>query len=212
METDRKLILASSSPRRRQLMEQLGLKFSIVPSGVEETLSRLLSPAEAVKQNAYQKARQVAGCLGEGLIIGADTLIALDNKLLGKPRSAAEAVEMLQSLGGKTHRVYTGVSVVDAPSGRWATDYMSSGVTMKPLTLEQIRGYVATGEPLGKAGAYAIQGRGEILIEKIEGCYSNIVGLPLPLLAEMLLDFGVSVMKEESTAHPSSALAQGGIK
>lgn len=175
-------------------MEQLGLDFSIMPSRVEETTSHLLTPGETVEENAYRKAKQVAVQLGEGLIIGADTLIALENTVLGKPNSAVEAVKILKSLSGKTHQVYTGLILMDVPRNRRLTHHMATKVTMKPLTIEQIRGYVATGEPLGKAGAYAIQGKGEVLIEKIEGCYSNVVGLPLPLLADMLLDFGISVI------------------
>ncbi len=193
MEAKRQLILASASPRRRRLMEQLGLDFSIISNTVEETLAGKLSAAEVVQENAYQKASRVAGRLEAGIVIGADTLVALKDKLFGKAHSAAEAITTLQALSGKTHQVYTGLSIVDAACNQSKTDYMATQVTMKPLTHEQIQSYVATGEPLGKAGAYAIQCRGEILIEKIEGCYSNIVGLPLPLLADMLLDFKVSV-------------------
>jgi septum formation protein len=195
METGQRLILASSSPRRRRLMEQLGLDFGVVPSGVQEVASRLLSPTEVAKENAYRKAKHVAARLGKGLIVGADTLVILGDTVLGKPQSPAEAIKILQTLSGKTHQVCTGLALVDVSHNRWTTDYMSTQVSLKPLSLELIRRYVATGEPLGKAGAYAIQGKGAILIEKIVGCYSNVVGLPLPLLAEMLEEFGISVIK-----------------
>jgi septum formation protein len=194
-----RLILASASPRRQRLMEQLGLEFSIVPSGAKEEIEPTVSPTELVMRNAYLKAQDVAERIGEGLIIGADTLVVLKDKIMGKPRSASVAVEMLRLLSGRTHQVYTGIAVVDASRNYWLKDYMCSSVTMKNLNPEQIKDYVESGEPLGKAGAYAIQGRGEILISKINGCYSNIVGLPLPLLNELLLGFGISVIKGEGT-------------
>ncbi len=194
MEAEQQLILASVSPRRRRLMEQLGLDFSITSSAAEEIHAGDLSAAEIVQENALRKARQVAGQLEKGLVIGADTLIGLGDTVFGKAHSAAEAIATLQQLSGKTHQVYTGVSIVNAADNHTITDYMATQVSMKPLTHEQIQNYAATGEPLGKAGAYAIQGRGELLIEKIDGCYSNVVGLPLPLLADMLLDFKISVL------------------
>ena len=174
-------------------MRQLGLEFQIASYPIFEANSIQYTPPEMVMQNAYQKAKQVAARSGTGVIIGADTIVALDNQVFGKPRNEADAVRMLKALSGKTHTVYTGVSVVDVPHNRWNSRHLTTLVTFRPLDQKTINLYLATGEPLDKAGAYGIQGKGELLVDAIQGCYSNVVGLPLPLLAEMLLDFGISV-------------------
>ncbi len=175
-------------------MEQLGLDFKVIPSKVKETSSQILSAEELVKENAYRKANEVAVGLDKGIVIGADTVVVFNGKILGKPHTKEVAVRTLHLLSGKEHLVYTGLALVRADCNSYTTRCMVTKVTMKKLTFQEILGYAATGEPLDKAGAYAIQGLGEMLIEKIEGCYSNVVGLPLALLADMLNEFGVSII------------------
>lgn len=185
-----RLILASQSPRREALLRQAGLEFEISPSDVEERLSETLSPAEAAETLALEKARWVAARLSEGLVIGADTVVVVGRQILGKPAGAEDARAMLGLLSGREHEVITGIAVVDAGSGRSRSDSVTTAVSFAPLSQEIIDRYVATGEPLDKAGAYAIQGFGALLIEGIQGCYNNVVGLPLRRLAEMLGEFG----------------------
>lgn len=194
-----RIVLASASPRRRALLRQIGLPFQVVPAGVDE--ERLLAelepagdPGRAVERLALAKARAVAARLRRpAVVIGADTTVVLGRRWLQKPRDPEEARAMLARLAGRTHEVYTGVALVEAPRGREATAHQRTRVTMAALDPVRIERYVRTGEPLDKAGAYAVQGYGSILVERIEGCYFNVVGLPLPLLAAMLADFGIEV-------------------
>lgn len=198
------LILASASPRRRQLLAQLGLTFQVVESGVDER--RLLDrfgaeaggdvPALATRL-ALAKALEVADRLGRGLVIGADTLVLLDGCVLGKPRDPAEAVDMLSRLQGRAHTVVTGLALVEAGSGRRRTAAAETRVFMRRLDREEVAWYVAGGEPLDKAGAYAIQGVGAAIVERIEGCFYNVVGLPISLLVSLLKEFGIEVLKRQ---------------
>ncbi|MEW5899119.1 MAG: Maf family protein, partial [Bacillota bacterium] len=149
-------------------------------------------PAEVL---AERKATAAAREVSEGLVIGADTIVVCQGRILGKPAGTEDAEKMLSFLQGKEHDVYTGLAVLQKPSLRMVTAHERTKVKFKPLNPEQIRRYAATGEPLDKAGAYAIQGLGAVLIESIEGCYFNVVGLPLALLAEILLEFGVDVLE-----------------
>lgn len=194
----RTLVLASSSPRRVQLLGMLGLPFIQDPSRVEEPLPDVppgaLDPAAWAHRQAVRKARDVARRHPGALVIAADTVVEVDGRLLGKPRDRAEAIAMLAALAGREHRVASGVAVIDAATGREATGTRVTRVWIRPLTQAEIEAYVDTGEPMDKAGAYAIQGIGAALVPRIDGCYFNVVGLPLALLADLLAHFDVRVL------------------
>ena len=187
------IVLASASPRRRELLSLVFGSFSVIPSEFDEsTVPSELAPAEHVVHSALMKARDVATAHSEALVIGADTIVVIDGNILGKPANSADAARMLKKLSGKTHQVHTGVAVVQGlmeRSGAECTD-----VTFRELSPETISRYVATGEPLDKAGAYAIQGKGAVLIKCIRGCYPNVVGLPIYRLTVLLADFGIEVL------------------
>lgn len=194
--TSMPVILASASPRRQELLRAIGLHPRVEPSDADETTDRPLPPPDLVMLLAERKAESVVRRLraaGEnrGLVIGADTVVVIGNEVLGKPANAGDAEAMLEKLQGKEHVVYTGVSVIDLASGRTKAAFGETAVRMKPLTAARIRRYVATGEPMDKAGAYGIQGKGAVLVEAIRGCYFNVVGLPLSLLDDMLAAFGL---------------------
>lgn len=188
------LILASASPRRRELLTQIGVKFEIKISDVEEVIDSSLSAEAQVQSLALQKAQAVATSLNEGWVLGADTVVVNNGVLLGKPRNETEAKEMLDSLSGKWHQVMTAVALVDASGEQqtW-TSVEITNVKFRDLTEEDIAAYVATGESMDKAGAYGIQGYGALLVERIEGCYNNVVGLPLQLVAAGLRTWGVNL-------------------
>ncbi|MDI6870522.1 MAG: Maf family protein [Bacillota bacterium] len=188
------LILASASPRRRELLRLLGYPFRAVPSNAPEPPFTGGDPAEYAVELARAKARQVAaGRKRPAAVLGADTVVVLDQQVFGKPRDEAEAAAMLRALSGRTHRVITGLVLIDPGAGEEAAA-VQTAVTFRPLTPEQIARYVATGEPLDKAGAYAIQGRGAALVTGLEGCYFNVVGLPVATVAEMLARRGYPVL------------------
>lgn len=197
-----RLILASSSPRRIDLLRRLGLRFEVRPGDVEETVLPGEEPSELVRRLALTKAKQVTASLCGGIpgersvVIGADTVVVLDGRILGKPRSHDEAYRMLKDLEGKTHEVYSGVAVVCADGFYERAVHEVTKVTMRHLTDAEIRAYVATGEPMDKAGAYAVQGKGALLISSISGCYYNVVGLPLSRLCLMLRDLGIDMFSE----------------
>lgn len=188
------LILASASPRRKALLDSIGVSFKVQPARVPEAWDDSSDPEEVARDLALRKARAVAALQAEGLVVGADTLVCLDGVILGKPRSESEATSMLQRLSGKTHSVVTGVAVVDSRSGREEVAAEVTRVTFRTLSPAEIERYVATGEPMDKAGAYGIQGVGALLVARIEGCYPNVVGLPLVRLAELLSRFGVELL------------------
>ena len=192
-----KLILASQSPRRRELLERMGLtQFEIRPAVGEETASPHLSPAQLVEELSRQKAGEVAQTAGaEDVIIAADTVVAADGRVLGKPHSREEAVEMLRFLSGRTHTVYTGVTV--RQGDRAITQHEATDVLFRPLDEAEILAYVDTGEPMDKAGSYGIRGRGCVLVEGIHGDYYNVMGLPVCRLALMLREFGVEPLVRE---------------
>jgi len=175
----KKLILASASPRRASLLRLLDIPFEIVPSNVTEDFDAPLPPAEHVVEIAKRKTRTVANGVSNAIVLGADTVVALGNDILEKPRDSKHAVSMLTRLSGKTHRVYTGLVLIDADTEHIMTDVAITDVTMRDLSREDIDCYVATSEPLDKAGAYGIQGRASIFIKSISGCFYNVVGLPL---------------------------------
>lgn len=188
-----RIVLASASPRRRELLGVIGLPFEVIPSTVEESIDPGIPPASAAQLLALSKAREVASRLSDGLVIGADTIVVVDGKILGKPSSPDDAVKMLRMLSGREHSVISGVAIVDARTGREMASHEETLVTFGALEERVIRAYVATGEPMDKAGAYGIQGKAGMLITGICGCYFNVVGLPLARLASMLAQFGVDV-------------------
>lgn len=176
-----KLILASGSPRRRDILRELGVPYEVVPSDVDEDAPELrgLPPAEQARALALRKAESVAGRVAAGrLVLGADTVVAVDGRVLGKPRDAAEAAAMLRRLSDRWHEVITAVALVRRqPACRWEAEECSE-VRFRPLSDEEIAAYVASGEPLDKAGAYGIQGLGGRLVAEVRGSYHNVVGLP----------------------------------
>jgi septum formation protein len=191
--TNKAVILASSSPRRKELLRQTGLDFCVDPADVDERVLPGESPEGYAVRVALDKARVAAAKAENGIIIAADTIVVLDDEILGKPADAGDAERMLMKLSGKVHRVITGLAVMDAATGKALTRTSITRVWFRSLSPNEIISYVATGEPLDKAGAYGIQERGALLVKKIDGCYFNVVGLPLSLLGELLRNFGVDV-------------------
>lgn len=194
----RRVILASTSPRRRELVASLQIPFDVVPSHADESTPDTWSPEQIVMELAARKANAVYNTLTEtskdGVIVGSDTIVVRDGDVLGKPRDEQEAAAMLSSLQGRSHTVYTGVACQDGLTGNMKVDYRSTVVTMKALTEDEVWAYARSGEGLDKAGAYAIQGLGATLVTGIEGCYFNVVGLPLSLLVDMLTEFDIHVL------------------
>ena len=187
----RPLILASASPRRRELLEEFGVPFTVVVSDAPETLDPSLSPDSQAVALAERKARAVAQNRSDGFALGADTIVVRNGEILGKPTDDGDARRMLRRLSGRTHQVITGLALVDAATGAVDRTAVTSTVHMRPLTDCEIARYVATGEPADKAGAYAIQGLGAALIDHFSGCFTNVVGLPLCAVAELLTGAGV---------------------
>jgi septum formation protein len=192
----RKIILASGSPRRKELLHQIGLEFEIVPSEYEEDMSLSMSPKKLAAFLALNKALAVAKKFtGQNVIIvAADTFVVYKNHRLGKPQSEAKALAMLKKLNGKTHSVITGFAIIDGPSGKKITRTAETKLTFRKLSDIQLKKYIASGETLDKAGAYAIQGRGAALIKKIDGDYYNVVGLPLASLLDELEKFNIKIL------------------
>lgn len=188
------IVLASASPRRSQLLKQIGLDFRVLTSDVDETIDKTISAQEAVKYLSVKKASDVSGRIAKGpLIIGADTVVVKD-AILGKPRDEEEAFSMLKSLQNQWHEVITGITVIDTLTGKVISDFEKTRVKMRSLSDSMIHSYINTKEPFDKAGAYGIQGMGAILVERLEGCYFNVVGLPLTKLTMILELFEVRVM------------------
>lgn len=188
------IILASQSPRRRELLAQMGVpQFEVVPALGEEIASPGLSPAQLVEVLSRQKAEEVAVQAGpDDVVIAADTVVAVDGAVLGKPRDPADAARMLSLLSGRAHTVYTGVTVRRGTFSR--TAHEATQVRFRPLTQSEISAYIATGEPMDKAGAYGIQGYGALLVERIEGDYFNVMGLPVCRLGRMLAGMGTDCL------------------
>jgi septum formation protein len=191
-----RLILASASPRRRELCSLLEVPFVATAADVDEELEAGESPQEMVCRLSLAKAKAVGLSYPEGLIVAADTIVVLDGDVLGKPADEAEAVAMLQRLRGRKHTVFSGVTVYHPASGHAITELAESAVWMRAYTDEEIARYVATADPLDKAGAYAIQHRSFSPVERIEGCYASVMGLPLCHLARALAQFGVTLPVE----------------
>lgn len=203
-----RIILASASPRRKELLEQIGLEFEICPAKGEEIITKTV-PEEVVTELAKQKAEEVASMVAafgkenkeittptDILIIGADTVVAYDGKILGKPKDEEDAARMLAMLAGNTHSVFTGVTLVLMDKSGRAGElvfYEKTDVTMHEMTAAEIARYVESGEPMDKAGAYGIQGKCAIYIEKIEGDYNNVVGLPISRIYQELKKIGIDI-------------------
>ncbi len=185
------IVLASSSPRRRELLELLGLTFQIIPPTCEELLSPNLSPSKQTQQLSWAKAQSVANQRSQDIVIGSDTVIEIEGNLLGKPENMQEAETMLRNLRGKYHHVHTGVAIIHQANKVSINFVETAQVWIKSFDEHTLKSYIATEESLGKAGAYSIQGEGAQLIEKIEGDYPTIVGLPLWRTAKVLEQHGV---------------------
>lgn len=196
------IILASASPRRRELLAQLGIVFDVIPAQGEEIITET-EPALVVRELSAQKAEEVQRAADpDKIIIGADTIVAFDGQILGKPKDAEDAKHMLKSLQGRTHQVYTGVTVLH---GAKRICFVScTEVTMYPMSEGQIAAYVQTGEPMDKAGAYAIQGGCAVYVKEIHGDYNNVVGLPVAQLYQECLAQGIDLLQETD---PRTALS-----
>lgn len=190
------IILASASPRRRDLLDQAGIPYTVQPGNIDEEKVELGgSPEQKAERLACLKARNVAENCSGGLVLGADTIVVLDDLIFGKPCDENDAYQMLIRLSGRVHRVMTGIALVDSRNGVCRSGCEVTGVRFAQLTPGEIKYYISTGEPYGKAGAYAVQGIGALFVEGIEGCYANVVGLPLMKLRRLLEEFGVKPLK-----------------
>ena len=188
------IILAAKSPRRAELMQQIGLPFTVCPADADESVTPELSPAEAVAEISKRKALAVRKMRDAGdVIVACDTVVALDHRIFGKPHTAEEAEAMLHLLSGRTHSVFSGLTVCCGTAVTSAVE--CTDVTFRTLSDAEITAYVKSGEPMDKTGAYGIQGLGAVLVERIAGDYFNVVGLPLCRLAQMLCPFGIRILK-----------------
>lgn len=193
-----KIILASASPRRKELLAKAGMSFTVIPAAGEEKRTSE-DPGEAVQQLARDKAEWVAQSLAEceegTLVIGSDTIVVFENRILGKPKDRRDAAETLEKLQGNTHQVYTGVTVLERKAGKWVehTFFESTDVTFYPVSREEIQDYIATGEPMDKAGSYGIQGLFGIYVKGICGDYNNVVGLPVARLFHEMKKSGINL-------------------
>lgn len=186
------VVLASASPRRLALLEQVGVRAQVCPADFAEADGKAAEARQVAVNNARGKCRAVAAAQGDAVpVVAADTIVVIDEDILGKPSGAAAAEAMLARLSGRSHQVITGVAV--RYRGRELYKDCVTSVLFRRLSAQEIREYVATGEPLDKAGAYGIQGRGALLVEKIDGCYNNVVGLPLTMLYEMFKELGADM-------------------
>ncbi len=194
MRDARTIILASASPRRKEILEKTGLKFRVDKSGCEEKMDTGLKPHDLAKFLSREKAREVARRHGNALVIAADTIVVLRGRIFGKPCDKEQAKEMLRIFSGKTHSVITGFTIIDTASKKELSRSIKSKVFFRRLSADEIEAYIRSGEPLDKAGAYGIQELGAVLIKRIEGDFFNVMGLPLNALAESLKKFGVNVL------------------
>ncbi len=189
-----RIILASQSPRRKDLLGQLGVKFAVHPAHIPEEILPSESPEQFVRRLAIEKAAHIAEQFRDAIVIGADTIVVLPDtppRVLGKPTAADEAREMLHSLQGREHFVFTGFAVLDADRRIDVSKVVKTKVVFKPLSAELIAAYVRTGEPMDKAGSYGVQGIGGAFVERVEGSFTNVVGLPLAELHDVLLSIGL---------------------
>ena len=187
------IYLASESPRRSMLLQKIGIDFEHIKPNAEEITETQLSPEEYVKTNAIKKARSVLSQIDDGIIIAADTVVVKDDEILGKPLDENDAIRMLSKLSGAIHDVYTAIVVLEKGTDRMEIEVEQTRVEMREISTKEIQKYVESGEPLDAAGAYKIQERGAKFIRWIEGCYYNVVGLPISTLVEMLKKFNINV-------------------
>ena len=180
------IILASGSPRRREILANTNAKFDVLTSDVDERIFKFEEPTQLVLRLAFEKCMDIAINNPESLVIGADTIVVLDNEILGKPKNEDEAFDMLSKLSNREHQVITGMSIVNIENNKKIVDYTISNVKFKNVTDQDIRDYISTGECLDKAGSYGIQGYGALLVKEIQGDYFNIVGLPISKLSDIL--------------------------
>lgn len=192
--SSKRIILASMSPRRKALLEILGIPFTIVVSDFEEELTNNKNPQQLVEELSLGKAKAVCQKETNAIIIAADTIVVCNNQVLGKPKSKDDAKRMLQLLSNTTHQIITGMTIMDTDTKQTLTRSETARVFMRQITEEEIDTYISTGEPLDKAGAYGIQEKGAIFVKKVEGDFFNIVGLPLYTLAQSLKQFGIDVL------------------
>lgn len=204
-ETRQPFILASASPRRRRLLEALGLVFRVVPSGVDER-ARPGRPAERVLAWARDKAEAVARIHPSHWVLGADTIVVLGGTIFGKPKDPQDAARTLLQLSGRAHEVISGICLVHRGRGHLQTLAVTTQVRFKPLGGAEISAYVATGEPLDKAGSYGIQGLGSFLVQSIHGSYSNVVGLPLAETVDWLLHQSIIAPAGAASKHPEKSV------
>jgi septum formation protein len=195
----RTIILASGSPRRREILEKTGLKFKVDKSNYKEKLNPGLKPHDLARFLSSEKARHVAYRYRNALVIAADTIVVLKGRLFGKPRNKEQAREMLKILSGKAHSVITGFTIIDTATKKELTTSVESKVFFKRLSVNEIEAYIRSGEPLDKAGAYAVQGLGAVLIKRIEGDFFNVMGLPSHALTRSLKKFGIKVLNHLSS-------------
>jgi len=189
-----KLVLASAFPRREEILKQLNLKFTILPSKIDEDSFKIDDPVELVKTLAAEKAKSVSELVEDAVVIAADTVVVYDDQILGKPGGKLEAKKMLKKLSSNQHQVITGLAVLNSQSGERYVDFNITDVKIKALSESEIDNYVETGEPLGKAGAYAIQGLGGLFVEEIRGSYYSVMGLPIHQLAQLLDKFNYGIL------------------
>ena len=198
MSNIRTIILASGSSRRREILEKTGLKFKVDKSNYKEKLDPGLKPHDLARFLSSEKARHVAHRYRNALVIAADTIVVLKGRFFGKPRNKEQAKEMLNILSGKAHSVITGFTIIDTATKKELTTSVESKVFFKRLSVNEIEAYIRSGEPLDKAGAYAVQGLGAVLIKRIEGDFFNVMGLPLHALTRSLKKFGIKVLNHLS--------------
>lgn len=191
------IILASASPRRKEILENTNIKFDIISSSIEELILDGESPCQMVMRLAFEKGIDIASKQKSDLVISADTIVVLDDNVLGKPKDEEEARQMISNLSGRTHQVITGISLINLENNKKIIDYVISNVKFKKLSKDDINDYIKTKESLDKAGAYGIQGYGALLVEEIQGDYFNIVGLPISKLSDLLkIHFNINLFTE----------------
>ncbi len=188
------IILASASPRRKELLEKIGLRFKVEPSNYQEGMLSGLEPHELARKISLEKAKAAASKHENAIVIAADTFIVFGDQILGKPHTEKEARKMLETISGKSHSVITGFSIIDIGANKTVSKSVETKIYIKKLAPAEIDAYVKSKEPLDKAGAYAIQGLGAVFVERIEGDYFNVIGLPLSALTEALKEFGINIL------------------
>ncbi len=190
----KKVILASTSPRRIEIMKMLGIEFEVIGSGFDERTVDLKNPKRLVEALAYEKARLVSEKNPAAIVIGADTIVVLNKRILGKPKDVAEVRRTLRELSGTRHKIITGLAVIDSAGKREFVGSIVSSVKLKNILDKEIESYIATTEPLDRAGSYAVQGVGSMFVEEIKGDFFSIVGLPINILREKLNEFGIKTI------------------